>query len=345
MRNLVIIFLALLAVGCGRQEIKKNLDETVWVRNQGADMPVYVHGNVDSKVIMLVVHGGPGGNGPEYRSGSYAEDLESKYAVAYWDQRGQGMSQGKFSDDDITIETMVEDLRAVILVLKDKYEGSKVFVYGHSWGGTLTAKYMVTEDYQTLAAGWIESNGAHDIPKLNKDAIAMFKMVSTAQIAAGNNVSNWQETLDWANGIDVDNITDDIGGEINSRGQKTDEWLEEDGVVNAGDQGGIQASSLRGHTNPVSSSLSGNYTSGQLVTSGIEKVALTSELNKVTIPSLFLWGRYDFIVPPSLGEDAFREVSSADKELFIFEKSGHSPMNNEWEAYNAAIVQFIERNR
>jgi len=345
MNKLTILFIALLAIGCGRQEIKQNLDETVWVRNQGADMPVYVHGNVDSKVIMLVVHGGPGGNGPEYRSGSYAEDLESKYAVAYWDQRGQGMSQGKYSAEDITIETMVEDLRAVILVLKKKYEGSQVFVFGHSWGGTLTAKYMVTADYQNLAAGWIESNGAHDIPKLNRDAIQMFKDVSTAQLALGNNTTNWQETLDWANGVDINNITDEIGGEINSRGQKTDEWLQGDGVVAPSDESGIRASLLTGHTNPLTSLLSGNYTSNQLVQNGIEEVALTPELSRVTIPSLFLWGRYDFIVPPSLGEDAFREVSSADKELFIFEKSGHSPMNNEWEAYNAAIVQFIERNR
>ena len=158
MKKLSVLLLALLSIGCGRQEIRQNLDDTIWVRNQGADMPVYVHGNLESKVIMLVVHGGPGGNGPEYRSGSYAEDLENKYAIAYWDQRGQGMSHGKYATEEITIETMVDDLRAVILVLKEKYKGTKVFVYGHSWGGTLTAKFMVTSDYQNLADGWIESN-------------------------------------------------------------------------------------------------------------------------------------------------------------------------------------------
>lgn len=345
MRYWVVLCLALIGTGCGRQEIRQNLDETVWVRHQGADMPVYVHGNIDAKVILLVVHGGPGGSGPEYRSGSYAEDLESRYAVAYWDQRGQGMSQGKYDASDLTIETMVEDLRAVILVLNKKYAGSKVFVFGHSWGGTVTAKFMVTADYQNLAAGWIESNGAHDVPKLNKDAIQMFKTVSTDQIDAGNNVSNWQDILDWANGVDTNNITDDIGSEINSRGQGTDKWLEEDNVINPSEEGGIRSSVLIGHTNPATSGLAGNYTANKLEQNGIEEVALTQELNKVTIPSLFLWGRYDFIVPPSLGEDAVREVSSTDKELFIFEKSGHSPMNNEWEAYNAAIVQFIERNR
>jgi len=345
MRNLTILTLVFLAIGCGRQAIKKNLDETVWVRNQGADMPVYVHGNVESKVIVLVVHGGPGGNGPEYRSGNYAEDLENRYAVAYWDQRGQGMSQGKYETEDITVETMVEDMRAVMLVLKKKYDGSKVFVLGHSWGGTLSAKYMVTKDYQSLAAGWIESNGAHDIPKLNKDAIQMFKTIGAEQVTAGNNIKNWQETVDWANSLDTNNITIDIGGEINAKGQATSEWLKADGVMNPSDKGGIQASLLRGHTNPSTSALSGRYTSAKLVENGIESIALTSELYRVTIPSLFLWGKYDFVVPPSLGVDAHREVSSTDKELIIFAKSGHSPMDNEWEAYNTAMIQFIERNK
>ncbi|MGB1038410.1 MAG: alpha/beta fold hydrolase [Bacteroidia bacterium] len=347
MKKFVLICTFCLAIlgGCSRESIKENLDETLVVRYKGADMPVYVHGNIDSKVIVLIVHGGPGGNGPEYRTGPYAEDLETRYAVAYWDQRGQGMSHGKYNSEDLTMELMAEDMRAVVLTLKSKYDDASIFALGHSWGGTVSSKFMISGDNQFLLNGWIEADGAHDIPKLNIDAVKMFQEVGQEQIAMGNNVSNWQDITEWADGIDTLDISKEVGGEINEKGHKVSEWLIEDKVINGSSSGGIESSGLKGHTNPLTSFLSGNYTSNKLVENGIEEVSYTAELNKVAIPSLFLWGRYDFVVPPSLAYDAYNNVSSSFKKIVIFEKSAHSPMDTEWEAFNKEVVDFIESHK
>ena len=40
--------------------LSTNVNEIFWVTNNGADMPVRVMGNTASKVIILIVHGGPG---------------------------------------------------------------------------------------------------------------------------------------------------------------------------------------------------------------------------------------------------------------------------------------------
>tara|TARA_B100000963_G_C22608193_1_gene663604 strand:- start:814 stop:1845 length:1032 start_codon:yes stop_codon:yes gene_type:complete len=333
---LLIIFL----ISCKKEDLTK-VDEVFWVRNHGADMPVHIHGNLTNSVVLLIVHGGPGGSGLDYRSGKYTVPLENKYAVAYWDQRGQGMSHGRYTNAELTVDKMVSDLDAVIRVLKNKYNDAKIVVLGHSWGGTLTAKYMVSGNVHSSVTAWVESNGAHDVPKLNRDAINMFKTVANNQITLGNNMSNWSEVLDWVNSLDTNNISDNESQEINSKGFEVENWLIEDGLIKASESGGNEVPYLTGPVNPLTSLISGGITNFKL-SPEIEQISLTEQLHKVTIPTLVLWGKYDFVVPPTLGYDTYNNISSTRKKIVIFEKSGHSPMDNEWELFSNAIISFID---
>jgi pimeloyl-ACP methyl ester carboxylesterase len=51
------------------------------------------------------------------------------------------------------------------------------------------------------------------------------------------------------------------------------------------------------------------------------------------------------VVPPALGYEAFNKVSTpnADKELIIYNSSGHSPMSNEPIKFANDIISFVER--
>lgn len=66
------------------------LHETIYIRNEGADMPAYIRGNPREKVFILVLHGA-GSFGLAFREGIFPAELEKDYAVAYWDQRGQSV--------------------------------------------------------------------------------------------------------------------------------------------------------------------------------------------------------------------------------------------------------------
>ena len=200
---------------------------------------------------------------------------------------------------------------------------------------------MVSGNVHSSVSAWIESNGAHDIPKLNLDAINMFKTVANDQITLGNNISNWSEVLDWANSVDTNNISEDESFEINSKGFEAENWLTEDGLIKASESGGNEVPYLTGPVNPLTSLISGGITNFKL-SPEIEQLSLTDQLYKVTIPTLVLWGRYDFVVPPTLGYDTYNNISSTKKEIVIFEKSGHSPMSNEWEPFSDAIISFID---
>lgn len=341
--NLLIWIMAgmLFSTGCEREYVVNDGDfETIYVRNQGADMPVYLRGNTESNVVILIVHGGPGGTGLEYRLGLYAESLEEDYLMAYWDQRGQGMSQGHYAPEDVTIETLSDDMVAVVKTLQAKYPSASLFALGHSWGGTLGTHFMISGDNQYLLKGWIEADGAHDIPKLNRDAIPMFIAEANTQIGLGNHVSDWQFILDWASAVDTNQITLEQGNEINDYAGQVEEWLTEDGILLEGEDGGYYESTLAGPTNPLITNITGNHTSDLLTP--VEYLSMTQDLYKIQIPTLILWGKYDFVVPPTLGYDAYNLIGSSQKTLVIFDESGHSPMDNEWEKFANEVKGFVE---
>ena len=345
MKYIYILLIGLVLFSCKKEQDPDNLDEIIYVRNKGADMPVYIHGNVSSGTILLVVHGGPGGNGLEYRPGLWTVDLEQKYAVAYWDQRGQGMAQGHYDKSEVTIAQMADDMNAVVKVLKAKYGNNVgVFALGHSWGGTLTSKYMITDDLQYNLKGWIEFDGAHDMPKNDIEAVKLFIEVANEQIAAGNSVDKWQGILDWATQIDTNNITQEESLQLNQKGFEVESWLIADGVMQKGEPGGTEESKFFGQVNPLTSTITGLQTNSMLNDEN-SKYSATDELYKVEIPCLFIWGKYDFVVPPSLGYDAYEKVSSQVKTFVLLEKSGHSGMDNEWEKTKNAIIEFMDANR
>lgn len=315
-----------------------NLDEQVFVRNDGADLRVRIQGDLTSETLILLVHGGPGGNGAEYNYGTYADGLEDRYAMAWWDQRGQGGSVGQYAAEDVTVQQLAEDGEAVVRFLKAHYgEHNRVLLLGHSWGGTLGTAMLLDTDVQQDVAGWIESDGAHDIPLLNREALAMFEHYGAQELEAGRNKSMWKEIVEFSESVDPDAVSLDEGGMINAYGQEAEELMPE--VRYEGGGGSLWEATLGSPIPLLQGSASGMVTSNLLLEE-VEASSFTDRLPEIEVPTLLLWGRYDFVVPPALGESA--DLLIPDSELLIFEHSGHSPMDGEPEAFVGAIEAFVD---
>lgn len=339
MKHFILLLISLSLLGSCSEivELNENTEEVFYVRNEGADIPAFVYGNTASKTFLVVVHGGPGGNGLEYRD-TKMEEIEAEFAVVYTDQRGQGNSHGHYGTDVVTIDQLVSDLEGLIKTLNYRYgDDISIFMMGHSWGGTLGTAFMVTGENQNMLNGWIEADGAHDIPLLNQAAISMFINIGEDQLSQGKNTEKWNEIVDFAKGADSLNLTYDDGGSINSFGFEAEGILDEVTTPE-------ESTYLPSRSHPLFSTLSGNATAGQL-DQEIESTSLTNQLEKITIPTLLLWGKYDFVVPPRLGFSAYESISSDDKELVIFQNSGHSPMVNEPDKFNQSVISFIEQHR
>lgn len=327
-----------------RKEKNGVIQETMYVNRDGSKTVAHLHGNLSSNVFILLLHGGPGGTGLEYRLGSYAEELEKRYVVVYIDQTKQGMSRDK-SGENLSIKRVSDDISAVRAVIRSRFgKNASLFLFGHSWGGLLGTYHLLQEDNQLEYDGWVEASGAHDIPFLNRSSVALFKQVAAHQISVGNSADQWNELLQWANEIDTSNISDEAGSEINENGFKAEGILADDGVINSGNSDGSVLSILTGPTNPLTALISGNRAGSELLDE-VETSALTDQLRDITIPSLLLWGKFDFVVPPALGESALKELGSSNKSLVIFERSGHSPMDTEADLFTKHFIEFIEQHR
>ncbi len=321
------------------------VDDTFFLHNDGADMPVWVRGSQLNRTYIIMLHGGPGGNSMVYANfeRKFKEVLEERYAMVYWDQRGSGSAQGNIKESSLRLDQFTEDLYKLIKVLQDRYEEPRIFLMGHSWGGTLGTAFLMEEDYQAEVVGWIEVNGAHNIV-LGYQLQRVFVMDrAETRIIAGEDVAKWERILAWCEDNPV----------IETRAQKDSVWQY---MIAAGGQDNVntQGPSMREYlnhafTSPHSPALAGInlvWTSGAM-SEHVDTIALSSGMHVIRLPVLILWGEKDGVTPVGLAHDAFNSVGTpdADKHMVIFENSGHSPMYDEPQRFVDEVVDFVEQYR
>src|SRR5262249_19752534 len=104
---------------------------------RGAELYVEIRGPNRRAPLLLWLHGGPGGpERPLFRY--FNSDLERHFLVAYVDQRGAGRSFDRAAEPArMTLAQHLEDLEAVIGVLRQAYAKEKIYLVGHSWGTVL----------------------------------------------------------------------------------------------------------------------------------------------------------------------------------------------------------------
>lgn len=355
-----IPFIALLLmIACQKESIPRGqISESLWLEHKGAQMPILVEGNIASKTLILILHGGPGGTAKTYNSSllGMSEPLEQRYAVAYYDQRLAGNTKGHYDAVTHNVAQMVEDLDLVIDLLNHQYGSDlNIFLLGHSWGGYLGNAYLSRENNQTKIKGWIDVDGAHNIEKLVYDGITLMQEVAEAQIADDSRErEDWQKVMNYVNDFKEQRanntfildkeITLEMNGEAGTALNiaQRDELLEAKTVESSA----IGAPFFR--DNNFLTNISHSVQVGKSnIWNEILAAPLTNDLKKITIPSLMIWGKYDFVVAPSLGEEMMQELGTpdADKTLLIFDKSGHSPMISETDKFIEVTVNFIEQYR
>ena len=340
---MVIPLFVLAMLSCSKESDDLNdLHKTIYVRHKNADMPAYIHGNASEKVFLIILHGGPGGDGLLYRANTIRSEIENNNAVVYFDQRGSGNAQGNYAKEDVSIDLMAEDVLALAKVIKAKYgEDSKLFLMGHSWGGTLSIASLLKSQEDFLA--WIDVSGPHDPKGMYDKYKIVLKEMADAQIALGNHVDYWQTILDLVKSVGSNFSLDDFY-RLNASAHEAEKKLADDMVINDAitdypdDAPSQNILTLLWNKNQISEIID--------VNNGLwEKVSFTDRLTEITIPSLVLWGKYDLVVPTVYAQEAFDNLGAADKELVIFDKSAHSPMFMEPKLFSDKVIEFINDHK
>ena len=350
MKNLFLLFASALSVfffSCEDTNETARIDIINIVRD-GATIPAYIYGNTDSKTFIILLHGGPGGSGMGYRGGIYSAGMEQDYAVVYTDQRGQGMSQGSHSSDILTPEFLSGDVYALALAIQSKYgEDCSLFLMGHSWGGMLGTQVMVNQTYSDIFKGWIEIDGAHDMPLVFRSGVRKIDSIANEQINNGVSIEYWITIQNQIANYDTITISDTDYSALNSLCYEAESQLLSDGVLNENDAN--FALDALGHSifvnNSITTFISSIVSNSTIISNGLLEYSLSDQLTKIDKPCLFLWGKYDMVVPLELANKAFNSVSTTDKSLVVFQRSGHSPMISEPLLFLDVVREFIELHK
>jgi pimeloyl-ACP methyl ester carboxylesterase len=343
MKRLIIWAITIIGlVSCQKEnnELSTNANETIYVNSDNASMRVNIRGNISSKVIMLVVHGGPGGASYFYRTDAAKEKLETKYAAAYWDQRVAGASQGGKNKETVVMEQYGKDLKKVIQTLRHKYgQDLKVFLMGQSWGGMVCSQFMTEGDNQKLVNGWMHVNAVHNWRQNDIDSRAKLLDFGIQQIALGKNVDQWTVITDYCK-ANAGELTPAISAQLNAYSYDALNLIEgftpfnEDEVIREN-----LISEKIPYTNALFNIVNPSIT--ELIKS-LANIEFSSKLSRVTKPVLALSGNYDFVVPEAGAVEFINKVSSTKKSRKVFMNTGHNL--EEQEAYVDAFIKFMDEN-
>ncbi|MES2836149.1 MAG: alpha/beta hydrolase [Bacteroidota bacterium] len=344
MKKYSLLFLLITLFASCKKEVdfslKQNANEQFYLKDGRSNMPVKVQGNTASKVFILVIHGGPGGEAITTYNGDITAELKKRYGVVFWDQRNAGNTQGA-KGEKLSVSTYVNDLEKLIFLLKNKYgDDNKYFLYGHSWGGMLTSSYLIKGDNQKNIAGWIEVDGVHNWPLNDVLTRNMIDSIGTIEMANNRNANDWKEMVDFCRKLKLP--TDLINSsKLNKYAFKAETLMKDSIAQEAGFQFGNR--SMANISSSFAHSTFMGFNSGLF--NELTVATNSPQLAKITVPSVFLWGRYDFVVPQGMMVDAFYTVNSTYKEAWTFTYSGHSPMYNQTKVFNETVINFIEKVR
>jgi len=339
-----LLAVLLICTSCQKEKDQTAVEDSLTLQRNNAEMPVYIYGNAASKVFVIVLHGGPGGNGLAYRNGVWEERLEDNYAMVYWDQRGGGMAQGNLDASNLNIAEMEKDLAALNKVIKFKYgEDISLFLFGHSWGCFYGSSAFINTSIQEEYVGWIFANGTYNWCTLIDDEVEAFLSIGSEQIQAGNNVAYWQEQVLIAQNYNNTNCND---FSINGEAHIAEQTLTESGVIEIVETTQTTLNSNFIQNNFVLTNLQGLLLNNFLFEDDdFTLLSLTDDLDKITLPTLVIAGLYDMVTPLQTAQTYFDAIGSAEKELFILEKSGHQSMFTEPQLLANEVISFIEKNR
>lgn len=329
---LLLLSLVLSTLGCGPG------GDMLYLRNKGADMPVWIRGRADSDAVILVVHGGPGGTSFVMPNASAFASLEARYGVAYWEQRSSGSAQGDAPSDTLTVAQFREDLGLVVDLVRSQRPGARLYLMGYSWGGLLTALYLSDPAARAKVAGWIDYSGSHDVPLTVRLSREWILQRARSFVAAGTDAPYWSEALDWYAShpaLDAEQYLTHAG------------YL---GRAGGGSYTGRSAASFGVIFDSPFAAFASSVNGARTVTPMLAQILpmdATPLLGGVTLPALVIAGREDGQVPAGVAEEAFAALGTpADrKELVLVDRAAHALHMDAPEAFAAAVTRFVDRSR
>jgi proline iminopeptidase len=262
---------------------------------------------------LIIIHGGPGGNHYTFER-TVGPFLSKTRTVVYYEQRGSGRSEKPSSDEDYTVDFLIEDFKE----LKKWLGIDKVDLLGYSFGGELALEiaYAVPDDINDLILS-APSLLASELQKLVQ--VTGFLSVADAGLfakiqEAQNEAVCFDDFYNMVWGLVNTETVDLLLFENQEVAKKNRELWEESGLVNTG----LMAKVLQ--KTPAAS-------------------PLANRLKVIGQRTLIIVGVFDRNTGVPVSKIIHRELKNS--QLVLFEKSAHFPDLEETAKFVQVVQDFL----
>lgn len=297
-----------------------------------ARLHLEVRGERATAPMLVWIHGGPGGaERPLFRI--FNGDLEHHFLVAYYDQRGAGLS----FDPDASVARLttlqhVADLDRVIENLRLRYHRRRVLLVGHSWGATLGLLYAQAHPEKVLGIVGVAPAIAFGEQARREYAYDFSEATrrgdrrSLDQLAA----IGPPPYAEAAPLLRLQRVTERYGG-VAFQPQNRAAL-----VVGA---------LMRRIVTPweIVRIVQGNQRSLEVMHPQLLALDLRRELQSIDVPVFFFLGRHDHHADAELAAEYLASLQAPMKATVWFERSAHDIPFDEPEAFNRQVMRAFAR--
>ncbi len=337
MTTIITVLFLIIQTAIYSQSQKIDLIEQVSLG--GIQQTILIRGDDTLNPILLILHGGPGFSEFIFFR-TYNKELETKYTVVNWDQRGTGLSYSESIDPKtMTIDQLVSDAHELVQLLKHRYHQKKIVLLGHSWGtllGIELAQRYPEDFFCYVGTGQFVSGVENERISF---AYTLEKAESTKDQKAIRELTAMANVFPYS-----DSIPQSIAEQINNLKIQR-RWLEIFGGVL---HHGSNYRKLFKHVDNKemalynkSRAVKGEIFSTKNLWSQLLVVDLNKSITNVTVPVYFLVGKKDYNTPFTLTENYFHHLTAPKKQLIWFERSGHFTFFEEPRKFNDVLLHTI----
>ncbi|WP_128548044.1 alpha/beta fold hydrolase [Larkinella soli] len=297
----------------------------------GTEQWLLMRGQDSTRPVLLFLHGGPGL--PEL-SLLVGHELEKRFVVVNWEQRGAGKSYDRaVFGPSFRVETFVEDAVQVSRWLSRHFRQPKIYLMAHSWGtflGVLTvqkrpelfrAYFSISQIARQLEAEQISYDWVLAQARLHEDAGQVRKLLTQGRPPYPPDA--WLDYLMWQREL----VADYHGG------------------MYRGDFYPLFIRSLllcREYTlrDKVCYGFGAMETVRRLWPAVVD-IDLFRTAPALQVPYYLFQGVHDYQTPYPIARAYYYHLKAPKKELITFQNSAHSPIFEEPERFMQAIDRIL----
>lgn len=303
--------------------------DLVDVEINGSTQSFSIRGEDLSNPIILFLSGGPGGAQiPTTRK--FLSGLEDTYTIVNWDQPGTSKSyDAVYRDEPLTLETYIEDAHALTTYLKDHYHQEKIYLIGESWGSYLSVELATRypSDYYAV----INTGQMVDFIETEE---ACYQFALDLAHENGN-----QSLINRLTKLGVPPyFGDSVALDMNTYLNPIYQWMETHRDIDHPSWNTFELLICPEYSiwNSIHI-IKGLLKTFSSVYPMLYDIDLREKHQTFEIPFYIFQGKFDQNAPTYLAEDYMSILNAPDKEIVIFEHSGHNPWINEFELFTKEV--------